>query len=414
MNKKLWIALSPWWLGCGGVVDMGTVVDPASGGTSGAGAAGTGAAATGAAGAEQGPNATFEHELVQFAGWQHGMCALFSDDLVRCWRYGDLVGREVPDLRGVAVAANSSDPVSDSRVCVVERSGRIACRDDDCFYASEPCWFRGETTHIASIESAVSIWMTDCQGLALRSDGLLEQWLDPSISCHSLLPPLLQPISIHGRQLIGSPTGFGESISVISQSGSFGLVTESGQVLHTRFRPSSPYLVPSERDLYWKDSWPPSVVGTFDEPAIDDAVAVASSFDATAILRRSGKIWAFGNKSALGIGSTDVGLGAGEVLGIDDAVAVAAGGLGTCAIRSDRSLWCWGATMYGELGFGGPPDDYGNYSATLYSPVQVPNIEGVRALSMTGALTCIVRGKNEVWCWGFPSTWAVPYRVTFR
>jgi hypothetical protein len=394
MNMKLWIFLSPWWLGCGGIVDMGTVVGPAQGGAGGTGS-----------GSGQGPDGTFEHELVQVAGWGLGMCGLFSDERVRCWMHRDDTAREVPDLTGVAMA---SDSMGGGRVCVVERSGKVACRDNDCFDKPEPCWFPGETIEIVGIQSAASIWMSGCQGLALRSDGLLQQWVAPGIPCEGNVPPLLEPRTVHEFFVFSAPLGFGEPIATIPGSGSFGFVTESGRAFHTRVQPSSTELLPAEFAWYDHASWPPSVIG-----AVDDAVAVASSYEATAILRRSGRIWAFGNERALGIGRTEQGVAEGEVLGIDDAVAVAAG-QGMCAIRSDRSLWCWGPSSHGQLGVGGPPDEYGAHLANLYLPVKVPDAEGVRAVGMTPSLTCVVRGANEVWCWGFPNTWAEPYRVSFR
>jgi hypothetical protein len=411
MNTKLWILASPWWLGCGGIVDMGTVVDPAAGGTGGtatgsAGAAGSGG---GSAGSSQGPGESFEHELLKFVAWGGGMCGLFSDERVRCWTYTDAVAREVPDLRGVAGASDPFDPAGNQRVCVVEQSGRVACRDHDCFDKPEACWFPGETTQIVGVESAVSIWMGGCQGLALRADGFLQQWMDSRIPCGGATVPGAPRVpTVVDFQVFGAPEGYGEPITAIPSSGAFGFVTDSGHVSHTRRQPSLPSRVPSEMFAYDDMAWPP-----FGVAGIDDAVAVASSYQATAILRRSGKIWAFGNQRALGTGSAEEGIGTGEVLGIDDAVAIAAGS-GTCAIRSDQSLWCWGPSLYGELGFAGPEDEYGTHPLTLYSPVKVPDIEGVRAVSMTPALTCIVRGANEVSCWGFPTASAVPHRIWFR
>jgi hypothetical protein len=403
MKNKLWVFLSPCWLACGGLVDLGTVVEPPQG------SAGMDA---GSAGSGQGPDESFTHELVQLAGWKSGVCGLFSDQRVRCWTSAHFDAREVPGLRGIAFAGDPFNAPSLGRICVVEPSGTIACRNSsDCFYEPE-CWFTGEITEIVGVESAVSIWMSECQGLALRSDGLLQQWMGSPRPCSGdALPP--KAATVDGFQVFGVPEGFDERIAAIPTSGSFGFVTESGRAFHTRYRPWSPALGAADATQYDEASWPPTVVGTFDDASMDDAVAIASSYEATAILRRSGKIWAFGAQRALGIGSTDGAYGAGEVVGIDDAVAIA-GGYGTCAIRSDQSLWCWGPSSYGEHGVLGPGDQYASYRYNLYLPTKVQGIEGARAVSIVPGLTCVARGTNEVLCLGFDWSFSSPQRVTFH
>ncbi|AKF09285.1 regulator of chromosome condensation RCC1 [Sandaracinus amylolyticus] len=75
-----------------------------------------------------------------------------------------------------------------------------------------------------------------------------------------------------------------------------------------------------------------------------------------------------------------------------NAIDVDAGDAHTCAIRMDRTLRCWGSNTYGQLGDGSGRDQN--------SPVTVPDMTSVTAVSAGGRHTCAITGDRGAFCWG--------------
>ncbi len=93
-----------------------------------------------------------------------------------------------------------------------------------------------------------------------------------------------------------------------------------------------------------------------------------------------------------------LGRGAGEdtatpvrIPGLDDVVALTAGDEHTCALRRDRSVWCWGDAREGQVG-----------AAPLgYQAVPQPVALGpVKALAAGAFHTCAALIEGGVACWG--------------
>jgi len=79
--------------------------------------------------------------------------------------------------------------------------------------------------------------------------------------------------------------------------------------------------------------------------------------------------------------------------GITDAIAVSSGIGIACALLSDRTVECWGDNSRGELGDG--------TRASSSTPVLVPGLSGVQAISAGDTTVCVVmQSTGAVRCWG--------------
>lgn len=76
------------------------------------------------------------------------------------------------------------------------------------------------------------------------------------------------------------------------------------------------------------------------------------------------------------------------------ATQISAGGLQACAITPQERLKCWGDNDYGQLGIGANGDDQ-------FKPVLVPNLEGVKRVSVGDYNACAVLTGGKLKCWGY-------------
>ncbi|HET9913868.1 MAG TPA: hypothetical protein VFQ13_18380, partial [Anaerolineales bacterium] len=74
--------------------------------------------------------------------------------------------------------------------------------------------------------------------------------------------------------------------------------------------------------------------------------------------------------------------------------AISAGDLSSCALRSDATVWCWGDNGDGELGDGSAGD-------ARPTPGQVPGLSEIETISVGGGSVCAVGAKHTAWCWGW-------------
>ena len=71
---------------------------------------------------------------------------------------------------------------------------------------------------------------------------------------------------------------------------------------------------------------------------------------------------------------------------------ISSGVLNGCALKPDGSMACWGDNQYGQLGDG--------TLTTSATPVSVPGLTGLLALSAGGGHTCALKADRTVMCWG--------------
>jgi alpha-tubulin suppressor-like RCC1 family protein len=133
---------------------------------------------------------------------------------------------------------------------------------------------------------------------------------------------------------------------------------------------------------------------------IADAVAVAAGYRNTCAVHATGTVscWGTNGTGQLGNGTTTASLVPVNVAGITNAVSVGVsqafdGETFACALLASGGVACWGGNSVGELGIG----TSGGYRTT---PVTIPALSNVIALSVGAYNACAVDCFGQVWCWG--------------
>ena len=128
---------------------------------------------------------------------------------------------------------------------------------------------------------------------------------------------------------------------------------------------------------------------------VDQASDICAGGWHSAVLRRDGTVWAWGNNwhGQTGHGPLVVNSAPGPVEGLTDVTAIACYANQTFALKRDGTVWGWGANAQGGLGDGTQLD--------RATPVQVSGLTDVVAINGTAAL----RRDGTVWEWGY-TTWS--------
>jgi alpha-tubulin suppressor-like RCC1 family protein len=114
-------------------------------------------------------------------------------------------------------------------------------------------------------------------------------------------------------------------------------------------------------------------------------------------LANDGTVWSWGanNVGQLGDGnvSDTPSLTPLQVPGLSGITAVSAGGSHNLALRSDGTVWAWGSNSDGELGLGAA-----SYPVT--TPAKVPNLTGMTGIAAGGFFSMALRNDGTVWTCG--------------
>jgi alpha-tubulin suppressor-like RCC1 family protein len=122
--------------------------------------------------------------------------------------------------------------------------------------------------------------------------------------------------------------------------------------------------------------------------ALDELSAVARRSDGTVVG------WGDNSNGTVGDGTNTERPAPVAVAGIANAVALGSGGTAVhqCAVMPDTTVRCWGSNYYGQLGDG--------TKTNRNSPVAVPGLSGVVALTEARFSTCALLSAGTVTCWG--------------
>ena len=109
--------------------------------------------------------------------------------------------------------------------------------------------------------------------------------------------------------------------------------------------------------------------------------------------------WGKNNAGQLGDGTTATRLSPVTVAGLTNVISVSAGWTHVAALRADGTVWTWGSNNWtgaypgsGKLGDGTTQD--------RYTPVQVPGLTGVIAVSAGDGHTAVLKEDGTVWTFG--------------
>jgi len=134
--------------------------------------------------------------------------------------------------------------------------------------------------------------------------------------------------------------------------------------------------------------------GKIDEGCV--ASVSAGDYHTCAIGAYSGlKCFGSNENGQLGIGETvemkEIPTPVKDIL---EVIQVATGWYHTCALVFNGNVWCWGEGVYGQMG-------NGSTDVNNYSPLLVPTLSNIKAISARGMHTCALTNTGGVKCWGW-------------
>ncbi len=137
---------------------------------------------------------------------------------------------------------------------------------------------------------------------------------------------------------------------------------------------------------------------------VRDAVAVSAGSSHVCVLTAAKVVrcWGSNTTGQLGNGATLPSVAAVNVSGVEDASAIASGARHTCVVVRG-AVFCWGSNERGQLGVestGARCASGEELISCSRTPVRVPMLTDVVALSAGDEHTCAQTMRGEVHCWG--------------
>lgn len=233
---------------------------------------------------------------------------------------------------------------------------------------------------VRGLEGVVAVEAGAHHSLALKGDGTVWAWgyngtgqLGDGTTTHRLTPGRVPGLS----GAVALSAGYDHTLALKAD----GTVWASGYNWHGQVGDGTPTLI---------HSTPVQVVG------LSGVVAVAAGYSRSMAVKADGTVWGWGRNSPAYITEprgddhrTPV-----RVAGLEQVVAAALGTGHTLVLKRDGTVWSWGSNLYGQLGQGaasGPEQ---------WTPTQVPGVSGVVAIAAWDQASLALKSDGTVVSWG--------------
>ena len=131
-------------------------------------------------------------------------------------------------------------------------------------------------------------------------------------------------------------------------------------------------------------------------PGLSQVVSIEAADQHSMAVKSDGSVWTWGSNlgGQLGLGNSNIRyqMTPVQVPWLTNVIAVSGGTLNSMALQNNGTVWSWGENSYGQVGDG--------TSVIRYSPVMVFGLPKVKAISSGMYFNVAVDTNGDVWSWG--------------
>ena len=154
----------------------------------------------------------------------------------------------------------------------------------------------------------------------------------------------------------------------------------------------------------WTLQTPPFISGGATQIGISNVQKITASAVHTIALKSDGTVWSWGDNQHGELGTGAISYSSPtpvQTIGLTGIIDIAAGGNSysnsSFALTNTGTVWAWGGNYYGQFGNG---STCGELFCGVPTPIQVPGLSGVKAITSGSTHTVVLKNDGTVWVAG--------------